>query len=462
MNILIVQLVPPSHAPDRPRFCHELGLAVAMLRRRNLEVALVAMSDYDRDRLRSAVTRHRPSHILMDVPPHRHTLARHTIVEIAERHYLPVILVGRYATSQPEQAISIPGVTALIRGEYDQALPRLTAALATSDLSPAEVPGVWFNSEEGLVRNVPDKPTADLDTLPHPDRDIFDYGRTVSAEHEAAFRATRGCLNWCAHCLNDWYIELYGRDGYLRRRSVDHLLAEISAVVERYQGIQGIVFEDHAFATDAEWLARFAEEYPRRCGLPFRCRVCLNAVGQHTAELLARAGCRQVDVQIGSGSNFIREEVLTLRTSHNQILNGVSSMKRAGLAVRGMVFIGVPYESEVSVEETLDLVTALKLDEVVPRIFFPIAGTRAAEVCAENGWISGRGEECFYVPRSVLEMPSLPAERIDEIFHRFHALLRSRSGHSLAAWWRRIRKLATQPLHTFGRSRRRQRPRGHQ
>jgi len=453
MRVLIVQLIPPSHAPDRPRFCHELGLAVTMLRREDIRVDLVAMSQYDRDRLHAAITAHRPTHILMDVPPQRATLARHTIVEIAERHYLPVVLVGRYATAQPEQAISIPGVTAVIRGEYERVLPRLMVALESNDndLPASEMPGVWFNSEEGLVRNPPAKPTAELDSLPHPDREIFNYARTVAIEHEAAFRATRGCLNWCAYCLNDWYIDLYGREGYLRRRSVDHLLAEITAVRQRYPGIQRLLFEDHAFATDAEWLARFAEEYPRQCDLPFRCRVCLNALDERSGELLARAGCQMVDVHIGSGSNFIREEVLTMRTSYSQILNGVSTLKRAGLSVRGIVFLGAPYESEVSVEETLDLVAALKLDEVVPRIFFPMPGTRAAEVCAENGWISGRGEESFYMPRSVLDMPSLPAERIDEIFHRFHALVKSRTGRGLAAWWRRFKKLATQPLHIFGR-----------
>ncbi|KKL10498.1 hypothetical protein LCGC14_2555230, partial [marine sediment metagenome] len=396
MKVLIVQLVPPSHAPDRPRFSHALGVAVAAMKRAGLDVALTAMAEYDPRRLRSAINHHRPSHMVADLPPTRATAARHTVVDVAEKHFLPVVLVGRYPTCQSEEAISIPGVAAIIRGEYDRALPRLLTAMAGQTSSAGDVPGVWLNSAEGLRRNDPDPPAPDLDALGHPDREIFDYARTVEADREVAFAASRGCRNWCAHCLNDWYLTLCGNDCWLRRRSVSDLLDEVAAVTQRYPGGETVAFDDHAFATDVQWLEEFAEAYSRRCPLPYRCHVCLNALDPRTPEMLAGSGCRMADVEIGSGSNFIRQDVLTMRTTGRQIIDGAAALKNAGIKVRGSVFVGMPYESEVSVEETLDLLVRLKLDAVRPRVFFPIPGTRAMDICAENGWISGRGERGYY------------------------------------------------------------------
>ncbi|MHC4717719.1 MAG: radical SAM protein, partial [Planctomycetota bacterium] len=308
MGILIVQFAPPSHAPDRPRFCNELGIAVALLREAGVDVALTAMTAYERPRLRAAITAHRPAYVLMDVPATRTTPARHTIADIAERHYLPVVLVGRYATCQPEKAISIPGVAAMIQGEYEPTLPRLLKAMMAGPDAAAEIPGVWLNSADGLLRNPPAPMIEDVDALPFADRDIFEYARTVEVDQEATFYACRGCRNWCAHCLNDWYLNLYDQSRCLRRRDPRRLLDEVVGVTGRYGGVKSVAFAGHAFATDAAWLEAFADEYSRRTKLPYRCRVAPNALHERTPDWLARSGCRLADVEIGSGSNFIREE----------------------------------------------------------------------------------------------------------------------------------------------------------
>ncbi len=464
MRILIVQFVPPGRAGPQPEFRHDLGVAAALLRAEGFELALLPLDGHRGDLLRQAVTDHRATHLLVDIPPVSVTAARHTIVDVAERHLLPVTVVGRYATCYPEQAISIPGVTTMILGEYEPSVVRLYQAIRDGSAvmlsrpgearssGQADIPGVWFNSEEGLVRNEPAPLVENLDELAFPDRELFDYQRAVARTGEAVFAATRGCDRWCAFCLNDWYMELYaGRGSLLRRRSVNNLLAEVEQVVRRYEGVRAAAFCDHLFATDGAWLEQFAQDYPRRCGLPYRCRVPLNAVDTRIAELLAESGCQVVEVEIGSGSNFIREEILGLQTSENQIVAGVAALKGAGLRVRGRVFVGAPYASEITTAETLDLLSKLSLDAVEPRVYFPVPGTRAAEMCAENGWISGRAEDSFYAGCSVLDMPNYPASQIDAVARRFGVSLKRRRRRSLRTWMNRLREAGCRPLHLFRR-----------
>ena len=452
MRILIIQLTAPMSPPARPEFDHDLGVARAILQADGFDVAFASMTGYDGDLLRQIVSRHRPTHVMMDIPPVQLTAARHIIVDLSEKLSLPVIAVGQVATCRPDLTISIPTVTALVRGEYPLALPALFRSLRDG-LGPGEdTPGVWFNSEEGLIRNDPAPLPKDCDALPFPDREMFDYAGIVADSGEAEFRATLGCANWCAHCLNDWYMEIYGgAESFSRRRSVGNVLDEIATVTESCEGVRRIAFRGHGFAADPDWLTGFAEAYPARFELPFRCHVRLNATSAPLAELLVRAGCDEVDVELGSGSNFIRQDVLGMRTSNRNITDGVAFLREAGLRVRGRVFVGAPYESEVSVQETLDLLCMLQLDDVGVRVFYPIPGTRAAEICAENGWISGRSDESFFANRSVLDMPALPAERIDEIAQRFDALLKRVSGRGITGRLRTLKDIATRPMRLFRR-----------
>jgi radical SAM superfamily enzyme YgiQ (UPF0313 family) len=113
------------------------------------------------------------------------------------------------------------------------------------------------------------------------------------------------------------------------------------------------------------------------------------------------------------------------------MIEAVGALRDAGLRVAARVFVGNPYESEVTIEKTLALVRRARPDEVHPAVYYPTPGTRAAETCADNGWISGRGEENFWTQQSVLDMQSLPADKINEAARKFNSLLKHRKGGGL-------------------------------
>ena len=426
MRTLILQFVDPAANPPLPVFSHDLGVLGARLQAAGSTCHLLALPGYRPSVLRRAVIEHRPQYVLAELTPFSVAAARRSIVDIAERFALPVVALGPYATCLPDSAISMPGVQAVLIGEHHTTALGLLEALDSGEdvTSDGGVPGAWTHGPEGLVKGPPAPLATDLDSLPFPDRGLFGYQQIVQRTREARFQVGRGCPRWCAYCTNDWYLALYAEQGgYVRRRSVGNVLEEVAQVVSRHDGVQTVVFEDHDFALDVDWLAEFAASYPRRCAVGCRCHVRLDAVTPEVVGLLAAGMCRAVRTHVGSGSRFIREEILSLPASNEQILRACRLLRDAGIRVSADAFVGTPYESEITVEETLDLLRAADVDEVRPKVFFPVPGSRAAELCAEAGWISGRGEENYWAQRSVLDMPSLPARQINAVARRFSSFL---------------------------------------
>lgn len=429
MRVLIVQFVSPELDAALPSFSHSLGVLSALLKAEGIECRLAALPGYRQDLLRSALAAARADVALVDIDSYSITAAHRTLAEIAASWKCPIVVCGQYATCRPSQAIGIPGVKALLLGECEASGLALMKAFRDGDGAPeTPIPGVWAHGPKGLVRGPLAPLREDLDSLPWPDRDLFDYARLVAATREAGFKVGRGCPQWCAFCVNDWYMDLYGDKGcFVRRRSVRNVLEEVRAVALRYPAATSVVFYDHCFATDLEWLRSFSQAYPNRCALPYRCFVPLACVTPEVAALLASSHCRWVQTHVGSGSRFIREEILSIHAANERVVEACQILRQAGLSLTVDVFAGSPYESEITIEETLALLRRCQADHVNAKVFYPTPGTRAAELCAENGWTSGRGEDNYWHRRSVLDMPSLKAAQIDQLAAKLPAMVGGRS-----------------------------------
>ncbi len=431
MQVLILQFTDPAQSNPLPVFSQNLGVLASMLEAEGIECNMLTLGGFRPKFLQYAVIKHRPKYVLAELNPFSVAAAHRTIVELSERFALPVGVLGPYTTCRAKQASSIPGVRHVLIGEYEHAATALLRAInAGRDIS--NIPGLWINTTQGLEKGPPPRLVEDLDTLPHPNRELFDYQRIIDTTSEATFKVARGCDLWCGHCINDWYMDLYAsNEKFLRRRSAANVLDEIEHVLAQYKGAQWVSFYDHAFASDDGWLGAFAAEYPSRCALPYRCFLPLRDVTQHRIDLLTKSRCREVHVHLGSGSRFIREEIFSMHLSEEKMAAACGMLRDAGIRIAAEVFVGCPYESEITIEETLELIRRCRVHEIHPRVYYPVPGTRAAEVCRENGWTSNRGEENYWRQRSVLNMPSMPAERINTLCDKLPRMIKGGLGGSI-------------------------------
>jgi anaerobic magnesium-protoporphyrin IX monomethyl ester cyclase len=434
MRILVIQFAGAKRDRPLPRFEPQLGTLLALLRKREHDLSLVGMSHFDLEATKAALARALPQLVYADIAGVCVDAARRTFEYVQQHEFLPIVVGGVYPTVDPAGSLSLPGVQAAAIGEPDASLVTYLERVKDPTVGQT-VLGVWMRDERGLAR--PDLPhlVEDLNSLPFAERDLFDYAGFVQRTGQVEIAVGRGCPQTCAYCINDWLLDIYeGHGTWVRRRSPENVVAEINLLRERYAGVRTVRFLDHAFALDQQWLSSFLQVYMHRCGLPFSCHLRLNAAEADVVRQLAAAGCRQVDVEVISGSDFLRNEIFDMNLEQGQIDAALQVLRESGVAVRAIVYLGAPYESEMSLAETRSLLLRCRPDVVDVRPYHPFPRTRACETSRDNGWLHGRGEEQYHVRRPGIDMPACRAEEVQAFMRRLRAELRARIGEP---WWRR-------------------------
>ena len=432
---------PPAPEPALSRFDPVLGVLSAVLRERGHEISLLTFDHFDPRVLHERITAFRPDLLYADVALTCPDLARRVLSHVEQKHGLLTVVGGAYSAVDPESALSFPGVSAVVTGEPECALPGYLDAYLSGD-PEAPVPGVWSRDECGTARSGPCPLSRDLDALPFADRGLFANGRGPDEVTALSVGVGRGCPLRCAYCPNERIAEAYGGpDGYVRRRSPEDICDEIDGLCLAHPQVGLIRFEDHLFALDEEWLARFSAVYAGRCGVPFECHVRAQAVGDRTANLLAAAGCVLAEIHVVSGSALIRNDILAMEVSDAQLVAAFERLGQRGIRTRAVSLVGAPYATVESMEKLDQLIHRIGPDEHDVRVFHPLPGTAARDLCREAGWLSNRGEENYTLGESILDMPNLRADVIQRLAHQLRTNSRPRTRSGLLGALERMRVL---------------------
>ena len=446
MRILILQFVPDTRGRPVPRYEPKLATLLTLLRQREHELALLGMARYDVAALKTALARSLPKLVYADVSAVCVNTARRAFQYIQDHEFLPIVAGGEYATVDTPGALSLPGVQAAAVGEPDATL--ITYFERMKDPAVRQiVQGIWLRDEQGLACPALPGLIEDLDSLPFGERELFGYGAYVKTTGEVEIAVGRGCPWKCSYCLNDPVSRMYaGRGTWVRRRSLGNIFAEIDGLRAQYPDIRLVRFLDHNFAQEPKWLGEFLAAYRPRCGLPFRCHLRANMPVESTVGLLAEAGCIMTDIEVISGSDFIRNEIFAMELDEMQIRAAFEALRAAGIKTRAIVYLGSPYDSETSLSDTCALLRKLKPDMVSARPFFPWPGTGAAESCREHGWPHSRGEEQYHQDLCGIDMPACRPD----VVTRFLKRIRKDFPTKLAEpWWRRWSQSPHDPLGAY-------------
>ena len=297
---------------------------------------------------------------------------------------------GPHPTFFPEM-VKEAGVDGICRGEGEGALLDLVEGLDGGGPQAVLQLENWSFQRNGEVITNQVRPyVEDLDRLPFPDRAlVYERDRMAARSKIKHFLSGRGCPYNCTYCFNHALSEIYrGKGRRFRQRSVDHVLEEVGWVRDHYP-LEFVVFVDDTFVLSPEWLAEFAEKYPRQIGLPFFCNTRANLVTAEQVRLLKAAGCHCVSMGIEAGNDRLRNDLLKRRMSKGQILEAAEFIRDGGLQLTTTNMIGLPTSSVENDFETLELNVQAQPSYAHVFIFQPYPRTELGEFTRESGWMVG-------------------------------------------------------------------------
>lgn len=346
-----------------------------------------------------------------------------TVRLLREQTDTPIVIGGPHATVFPERTLQEnAGMDYLVVGEGEETLLELVEVLE-GRRAPAEVAGLCYRDGDAVHCN-PSRPLIkDLDALPFPARHLFELERYPLFAPDGARMLTvltsRGCPYNCSYCFKGIVGRTY------RQRSPENLIAELRLLIDTY-GIRNFYFIDDLFTLDVKRLNALMDRILEE-GLDIRWQ-CLARVDRVTPELLkkmAAAGCREVHYGIESGNQEIINRI-GKRITLEQVRRAVTWTAQAGIRSKGYFMLGLPGDTEETMEQTIQFAASLDLDDAMFSLTTPFPGTRLWEELVERNpetaYNADFSQAYYYNSYTeqiapFLNVSDVPDQRLSELAH---------------------------------------------
>lgn len=251
-----------------------------------------------------------------------------------------------------------------------------------------------------------------LDDLPFPARHLINnkkYRRPDNNEVQAVIKVSRGCPYHCFFCLA---TPVSG--ARVRKRSTDNIMEEIKECVEKY-GIRNFIFWSDIFNLDKEWVMDLCRKIiDSGLEITWSANTRADTADQEMADAMYEAGCSLVSIGVESGSQYILDKI-GKKITLDDVRKTVKIFKQAHIKIYNYFVIGLPWDDEETIEDTIDFACELDSDFVSFYTATPLPGTRFYNYARENGLFDNETsfENAYYYP--AVDTHCLPKERVFEL-----------------------------------------------
>ena len=328
--------------------------------------------------------------------------------------------VGAHAAVLPVETLKAsPAIDWVGRKEFDFTCKEVAEGRALEAIA-----GLSYRDGDGKIRHNPERELiADMDTLPwvadvyRRDLNIEKYFIGYLLHPYLSLYTGRGCPAQCTFCL---WPQTIGGHKY-RVRSPQNVADEMAYMKRLFPEVKEFFFDDDTFTAN---LPR-AREIARKLaplGLTWSCNSRAN-LDYETVSQFKDAGLRLFLVGYESGNEQILENIkkgITL----GEMRRFTRACHDAGVMVHGTFILGLPVETQESIEQTIHFAQELDVFSVQVSLAAPYPGTELFEKAKLNGWFVKQDKtdlvEGDGFQQSTLEYPGLTKDQIFEAVDRFY------------------------------------------
>lgn len=275
-----------------------------------------------------------------------------------------------------------------------------------------DILGIYYRDKDGVKYTGARPFIENLDELPFPARHLVDnniYRRPDNNKVQAVIKVSRGCPHHCFFCLA---TPVSGAK--VRRRSAENIIAEIRECVEKYN-IRNFVFWSDIFNIDKEWTIDLCRKIIESgLKITWSANTRADTADFEMAQMMYNSGCRLVSIGVESGSQYMLEKMgkhITL----DDVRRTVKVFKKAKIRIYNYFVIGLPWETEDTVEETIRFAIELDSDFISFYTATPLPGTRFYEYAKEHNLFDTETsfENAYFYP--AVNTHTLSRDRIFEL-----------------------------------------------
>ena len=300
-----------------------------------------------------------------------------------------------------------PFVDYVIMGEAELTLKDILDGVPNN-----EILGICYRENFQPVKNDKRPFIDNLDILPFPARHLVDnsiYRRPDNGKVQAVIKVARGCPFHCFFCLA---TPVSGTK--VRTRSPENIVAELKECVEKYN-IKNFLFWSDIFNFNREWTLELCQKIIESgLKITWSSNTRADTMDDEMAKMMYKSGCRLVSIGVESGSQKMLDNI-GKKITLDDIRNTVKILKKNKIKIYNYFVIGLPWETEETVEETIKFAIELDSNFISFYTATPLPGTKYFAYAMLNKLVEGNLDfrSAYYEP--VVRSEYLSKERIFEL-----------------------------------------------
>jgi len=340
-----------------------LAYAAGWLEKHGHEVKLIdaLVANISTDKLRIIATSFRPKMLVVYVSDKSLRNDLTVAKKIKRANNCQLVAVGPRCSFQPEKILEkYPDVDSVVRREFDDVLLDLA-----NNKDKKKIPGLIWRSGKRIISN-PERSfltEKQLDEFPFV-TDVYRRHLPINKYYQASLLhpfvdlfTARGCAwNKCTFCL--WPNTIHKNAAY-RPRSIESVIAELKFIKSKLPEVKEVFFQDDMIpALRAKQLSLAILK--AKLQMNWSCYTKAD-IDSETLKLMKKSGCRFLHVGYESSNQTILNNIRKGTTPQTAKKFTQDSL-RAGLRIHGDFILGLPGETETTINKTISWAKKLGIE----------------------------------------------------------------------------------------------------